>query len=199
MRTAPAKITDRQLSNQEFVCTKRTRERALPKNFGPLQKSFWSALSWILVHLPDRGGKRTARGGSKTPFREGRHSWGFPPPSCFNPLSLFLGLLIVRANRSRDSRKQSEVAPLQNPKIRNQEGSGSLGGENPAAFPQAWPIFQQPFSLPENAQTLAGIALSAARKSANNFPAASKFARKLFLQGIWDSHSLLAFSEKNLF
>ena len=28
---------------------KRTRERALPKNFGPLHKSFWSALSWIFV------------------------------------------------------------------------------------------------------------------------------------------------------
>ena len=28
---------------------KRTRERALLKIFGPLQKSFWSALSWIFV------------------------------------------------------------------------------------------------------------------------------------------------------
>ena len=28
---------------------KRTRERALRKIFGPLQKSFWSALSWIFV------------------------------------------------------------------------------------------------------------------------------------------------------
>ena len=28
---------------------KRTRERAPPKIFGPLQKSFWSALSWISV------------------------------------------------------------------------------------------------------------------------------------------------------
>ena len=28
---------------------KRTRERALPKNSGPLQKSFWSAHSWIFV------------------------------------------------------------------------------------------------------------------------------------------------------
>ena len=41
---------------------------------------------------------------------------------------------------------------------RTQEGCGGLGGENPAAFPQARPIFQQPISLPENAQTLAGIA-----------------------------------------
>ena len=28
---------------------KRTRERTLPKIFGPLQKSFWSALSWLFV------------------------------------------------------------------------------------------------------------------------------------------------------
>ena len=28
---------------------KRTRERTLTKIFGPLQKSFWSALSWIFV------------------------------------------------------------------------------------------------------------------------------------------------------
>ena len=31
------------------------------------------------------GGKRTVRGGSKTPFWEGCHSWGFPPPSFFHP------------------------------------------------------------------------------------------------------------------
>ena len=78
---------------------------------------------------------------------------------------------------------------------RTQEGCGGLGGENPAAFPQARPIFQQPFSLPESAQTLAGIAFRAAGKSVRNFPAASKFARKLFQQGISDSHSLLEFSE----
>ena len=56
---------------------------------------------------------------------------------------------------------------------------GGLGGENPAAFPQARPIFQQPFSLPESAQTLAGIAFRAAGKSGNHFPAASKFAENL--------------------
>ena len=50
-------------------------------------------------------------------------------------------------------------------------------------------------SLPENAQTLAGIALRAAGKSGNTFPAASKFAGKLFQQRISDSHSLLEFSE----
>ena len=57
-------------------------------------------------------------------------------------------------------------------------------------------IFQQPFSLPENAQTLAGIAFCAAGKSRNNFPAASKFAGKLCQQRISDSHSLLEFSDR---
>ena len=41
------------------------------------------------------------------------------------------------------------------------------------------------------------IAFRAAGKSVRNFPAASKFARKLFPQGISDRHSLLEFSEKN--
>ena len=78
---------------------------------------------------------------------------------------------------------------------RAQEGCGGLRGENPGAFPKAGPIFQQPFSLPENAQTLAGIAFRAAGKSAKNFPAASKIAGELFQQGISDSHSLLEFSD----
>ena len=34
-----------------------------------------------------------------------------------------------------------------------QEGCGVLRGENPGAFPTAGPIFQQPFSWPERAQT----------------------------------------------
>ena len=47
------------------------------------------------------------------------------------------------------------------PQIRwTQEGCGGLVGENPAAFPKAQSIFQQPFSLPESAQTLAGILLN---------------------------------------
>ena len=78
---------------------------------------------------------------------------------------------------------------------RTQEGCGGLVGENPAAFPKARSIFQQPFSLPESAQTLAGIAFRAAGKSGENFPAAPKFAGKPFQQGISDSHSLLEFSE----
>ena len=73
---------------------------------------------------------------------------------------------------------------------RTQEGCGGLGGENPAAFPKARPIFQQPFSLPENAQTLAGRAFRAAGKSVKNFPAASNFAGKPFQRRISDSHRL---------
>ena len=47
---------------------------------------------------------------------------------------------------------------------RTQEGCGGLGGENPAAFPQAQPIFQQPFSLPESAQNLGRDSISHCRK-----------------------------------
>ena len=50
------------------------------------------------------------------------------------------------------------------------------------------------FSLPESAQTLAGIAFRAAGKSVRNFPAASKFARKLFQQGLLDRLTATAFS-----
>ena len=70
---------------------KRTRERALPKILGPLQKSFCFALSWILVQERQSTdtweGWRTyrTRGGSQTPFWEGCHSWGFAPPSFFQP------------------------------------------------------------------------------------------------------------------
>ena len=77
---------------------------------------------------------------------------------------------------------------------KTQEGCGGLRGEKPGEFPKAGPIFQQPFSLPENAQTLAGIAFRAAGKSVKFFPAASKCAGNLE-QGISDSHSLLELSD----
>ena len=93
-------------------------------------------------------------------------------------------------------RLSKENAPLiSSSKFRKQKkGCGGLRGEDPGAFPKAGSIFQQPFSLLENAETLAGIAFRAAGKSVNNFPAASKFAGKLFQQGLLDSHSLLRFS-----
>ena len=77
-----------------------------------------------------------------------------------------------------------------------QEGSGGLGGENPRGLTKARPIFQQPFSLLELAQTLPGIASRAAGKSGKDFPAAPEFARKPFQKGISDSHGLLEFSDK---
>ena len=52
---------------------------------------------------------------------------------------------------------------------KTQEGCCGLRGENPGAFPKAGPTFQQPFSLPENAQTLAFTAFHAAGKSVNTF------------------------------
>ena len=57
---------------------------------------------------------------------------------------------------------------------KNQEGCGSLGGEYLGAFLKVGPIFQQPFSLPESAQTLAGIALRAAGRV---FSVATNFAK----------------------
>ena len=62
---------------------KRTRERTLPKIFGPLQTSFWSALSKTDRALRPEGGWKTYRtrgGGSKTPFWEGCHREVFHPP-----------------------------------------------------------------------------------------------------------------------
>ena len=65
---------------------KRTRKRALPINFGPLQKSFRSALSWIFVQEKQRlthegGGKRTVRGGGPKPlFGRGVIREVFLPP-----------------------------------------------------------------------------------------------------------------------
>ena len=78
------------LSKKRMGGGTRTRECALPKILGPLQKSFCSALSWIFVQEKQStdtwggggGGKRTI---PKTPFWEGCHSWGFPPPSFFPP------------------------------------------------------------------------------------------------------------------
>ena len=59
---------------------------------------------------------------------------------------------------------------------RTQEGCGGLGGENPAAFPQARPIFQQPFSLAGKCPSLGRDSISRCQKR-NRFPAASKFAK----------------------
>ena len=53
--------------------------------------------------------------------------------------------------------------------------------------------FPAAVSLPESAQTLAGLALRIAGRSGNHFPAASKFGGKPFQQGISDTHSLLDF------
>ena len=59
---------------------KRTRERALPKIFGPLQKSFWSALSWIFVQ------EKQSADACKTPFLGGVSFVRFSTPSFFHPL-----------------------------------------------------------------------------------------------------------------
>ena len=58
----------------------------------------------------------------------------------------------------------------------NSRGLWRTRGENPEAYPKAGPIFQQPFSLPINAQTLAEMPFRAVGKSGKNYPAASNFA-----------------------
>ena len=65
---------------------KRTRECGLPKIFGPVQKSFWSALSWIKKKknraLTPEGGWKTyrTRGGPKPIFGTGVIREVFHPP-----------------------------------------------------------------------------------------------------------------------
>ena len=132
--------------------------------------------------------------------RGGRNKWGRKQMRAnANKRRQMLTNASKRRGENASKRKQTwtNASKRLHPPLfrRTQEGCGGLRAENPAAFPKAGPIFQQPFSLPENAQTLAGIAFRAAGKSGNNFPAASKFARKLFQQGISDSRSLLEFSD----
>ena len=70
---------------------KRTGERALPKIFGPLQKSFWSALLWIFVQEKQStdtwGGWKTyrTRGGPKPLFGTGVIREVFHPPLFSTP------------------------------------------------------------------------------------------------------------------
>ena len=69
---------------------KRTRERALPKIFGPLQKSFCSALPWIFVQekqsTDTRAGWKTYRTrGVQNPFLEGVSFVRFSSPLFFPP------------------------------------------------------------------------------------------------------------------
>ena len=70
---------------------KRTRERALPKIFWPLQKGFWSARSWIFVQKKQStdawGGWKTyrTRGGPKPPFGRGVIREVFHPPLFSTP------------------------------------------------------------------------------------------------------------------
>ena len=71
---------------------KRTRERALPKILGPLQKSFWPAPPWILVQEKQStdtwGGWKTyrTRGGPKPLFGRGVIREVFHPPLFSTPL-----------------------------------------------------------------------------------------------------------------
>ena len=57
------------------------------------------------------------------------------------------------------------------------EGCGGLRGEDPGALPKAEPLFQQPRSLPESAQTLAGTAFRAAGKSGKALSSSKGFGQ----------------------
>ena len=69
------------------------------------------------------------------------------------------------AKRQIEPSSQSHVAPCSKRLEfgahtsfrKTQEGCGGLGGENPGAFPKAGLTFQQPFYLPESAQTLTAL------------------------------------------
>ena len=93
-----------------------------------------------------------------------------------------------------------------------QEGCGRFRRENPGAFPKAGPIFRMMMMmmimmmvmmmmmmmliiLGGKCPNLDRDCIRCCRKSVKNFSSASKFAGKLYQQGISDSHSLLEFSE----
>ena len=78
--------------------------------------------------------------------------------------------------------KKGKYAIVQAPKIRRtQEGCGGLGGENPAAFPKAWPIFQQSFFLPEKVpKPLGRDSILFCPKIGENFSSSVEICRKTF-------------------
>ena len=78
------------------------RERALPKTFGPLQKSLWSALLWMFVQEKQStdpwGGWKTyrTRGGPKPLFGRGVSREVFHPPLFSTPPSRPIKILSGR-------------------------------------------------------------------------------------------------------
>ena len=94
---------------------KRTRERVFPKIFGPLQKSFWSALSWILVQ--EKQSTDTWRGVENVPYEGGPNPffWRgvirevFHPPLFSTPLWRPLIHIIVVTGKWLDSPVKGNV------------------------------------------------------------------------------------------
>ena len=104
----------------------------------------------------------------------------------FSPISV--KTTCFRQGTKRPFSKTTVSTTLTRRLWRSQRRKSSSVPEGGANFPAA--IF-----LAGKGPNLAGIAVRAAGKLANNFPAASKFAQKLFQQEISDSHSLLELSE----
>ena len=73
-----------------------------------------------------------------------------------------MGVVPAPSTKSGAKKGREEIQHKESWVRETQEGCGGFRGENPRVFPKAGPIFQQPFSLPENAQTLAAIAFAAA-------------------------------------
>ena len=139
-------------------------------------------LRLVLLMLTDSGNRRALGHAECARGRRLRQQTKQEPGESCRNLFLPFGFLLWFAPKSQTSQELKKAVAVSEEK-----------NQHPAAFPQVRPIFQQPFSLPESAQTLAGIAFRAAGKSGNRFPAALKIAGKPFQQGISDSHSLLEF------
>ena len=86
----------------------------------------------------------------------------------------------ISARGSRDPLRSA--IPLRSSLLirRTQEGCGGLGGENPAAFPKARPIFQQPFFLPESSPNLGRDSISCCRKVGKEFTSSAEICRETF-------------------
>ena len=133
----------------------------------------------MLPLIRHRGGQNSRGGGGQNLTRRTPTENSFRPPSPrYVPPPNAISLIKSLTN----SQNFPSCDPLENSSQRVSKNGfrRAIGGKNPAAFPKVWPIFQQPFSLPENAQTLAGIAFRAAGKLVKNSPAASKFASSEF-------------------
>ena len=125
---------------------KRTRERALPKSFGPLQRASVLLCRGVMFRknralTPEGGGKRTVRGGrSKTPSGRGVIREVFLPPSFFHPPMassepIVFVLTLRQGERCKQTNEYCEPAdPLQ-------------GSKSPKAGKEGFRVKKLPFPV----------------------------------------------------